>query len=424
MNRIACSLLVAASVLAPAARAWADDAPTKEQIEAAKKAYNEGKQLHDAGKLGEAVEKFKESYRLSKNAVLLYNIAFTLDENKQSDDALFYYRKFLSDAPANASQRSEVEARVKALENAKLATEMATKPDEAGAAKPEPAAAKHSASAFKADDFQHTVVEDAPPGKPLDISATVPEGSDVSVILFYRAAGQPDFTQKPMKWHGKDLVARIPAGAVTGSSIQYYIEVKDLSGAKVTSSGKPTEPNLINLDASAQEHTFADFTDDVPVKEPAKHHDDEDPMHGSSGSVTATSDDNMTATGDGFMDAGSKKFEYTKWSVTAGAIAFIGVGVMFDLMAGKQADALVSDSTRASCTPHCTFDGYDVDLQNAGERDQMMSRVGLGIGIAAAVGAGYLWYRDLTGHHHAESKVVVAPSIGQNFHGAAAAVRF
>lgn len=424
MNRIACSLIVAASVLAPCARAWADDAPTKEQIEAAKKSFGEGKQLHDAGKLGEAIEKFKESYRLSKNPVLLYNIALTLDENKQTDDALFYYRKFLSDAPADAAQRAEVESRVKTLENAKLANEMAAKPDDATAAKPEAAAPKKPATAFKATDFSHNVVEDAPPSKPLDISVTVPEGSDISVILFYRAAGQQEFTQKPMKWHGKELVARIPAAAVTGSSIQYYIDVKDLSGNKITSSGKSTEPNLINLDASAPEHSFGDFTDDVAVKAPSKHHDDEDPMHSS---VSASSDDNTSVTvmGDGFMDAGSKKFEYTKWSVTAGAIAFIGVGVMFDIMAGKQADALVSDSTRASCTPHCTFDGYDVDLQSAGERDQMMSRIGLGIGIAAAVGAGYLWYRDLTGHHHAsEAKVVVAPSVGQNFHGAAAAVRF
>jgi hypothetical protein len=420
VNRIACSLLVAAAAFAPCARAWADDAPTKDQIEAAKKAFGEGKELHDAGKLGEAVDKFKESYKLSKNPVLLYNIALTLDENKQSDDALFYYRKFLSDAPADAPQRKDVEARVKTLENDKLAAEMGKSSDTKPA--PAPAPAK-KATAFNVADFQHTVVEDAPPNKPLDISATVPEGSDVSVVLFYRAAGQPEFTAKPMKWHGKDLVARIPPAAVTGSSIQYYIEVKDLSGNKITSSGKPTEPNLINLDASAQEHSFGDFVDDVPVKEPKS--DTDDPLHRGSSSAAASDDTSVTATGDGFTDAGSKKFEYTKWGVTAGAVAFIGVGVMFDIMASKQADALVSDSTRGSCTPHCTFDAYDVGLQADGERDQMMSRIGLGIGIAGAAVAGYFWYRELTGHHHeTEPKVVVTPSVGQNFHGAAAAVRF
>ncbi len=133
MNRIACSFAIAALTLAPAVRAWADDAPTKEQLEAAKQAFVEGKQLHDAGKVPEAIEKFKESYRLSKNPLLLYNIALTLDENKQTDSALFYYRKFLADAPADAAQRPPAEDRVKVLENQKLADEMASKPDSGAA---------------------------------------------------------------------------------------------------------------------------------------------------------------------------------------------------------------------------------------------------------------------------------------------------
>ena len=77
----------------------------------AKKAFGEGKALFDEGKLPEAVEKFKESYRLSQNPLLLYNIGFTLDQAGQKDKALFYYRKFLADAPqgrdaAQGSRRS------------------------------------------------------------------------------------------------------------------------------------------------------------------------------------------------------------------------------------------------------------------------------------------------------------------------------
>jgi hypothetical protein len=429
VNRIACSFAIVAVALAPAVRAWADDAPTKDQLDAAKQAFVEGKQLHDAGKVPEAIEKFKESYRLSKNPLLLYNIALTLDENKQTDSALFYYRKFLADAPADAAQRPPAEDRVKVLEDQKLADEMASKPDAGAATKGEPAVAKPAkASNFDITTFQHTVVDEAPPNKPLDISATVPENANVSVILYYRIAGSPEFTAKPMKWHGTDLVARIPAAKVTGTAIQYYIEVKDANGAKLTSSGKSTSPNLINLDASAQEKTFSDFVDDVPVKEP-KHHDKEDPLHDdSAGSVDAkTTTEASTPPGDGLFDVGSTKFEYTKWGVTGGAVVLIGVGVLFDVMAGEQASALVSDSMR-QCAPHCTFDGYDQGLQNVGQRDAMLSDIGIGIGIASAAVAGYFWYRELTGHTHAEAKgdagVVVVPSVGQNFHGAAAAVRF
>ena len=53
-------------------------------------------------KFDEAAEKFKESYRLSRNPVLLYNIGFTFDQLGKKDLAVIYYKKFLTDAPADA----------------------------------------------------------------------------------------------------------------------------------------------------------------------------------------------------------------------------------------------------------------------------------------------------------------------------------
>ncbi|HEY1547584.1 MAG TPA: hypothetical protein VGG28_07185 [Kofleriaceae bacterium] len=433
MNRIAFSFVIAAA-LAPTTRVWADDAPTKEQIDAAKKAFGEGKQLHDAGKLPEAIDKFKESYRLSKNPVLLYNIALTLDENKQSDSALFYYRKFLSDAPADAAQRKPAEDRVKVLENDKLNSEMSGKGGEDTTDTKPSAGKKHSSTKYTAADFKHNVVEEAPPNKPLDIAATIPDGADLSVVLYYRAAGQADFVAKPMKWHDTEVVARIPASKVNGSALQYYIEVKDSSGNKLTSSGKPSSPNLINIDPAAAEHSYSDFVDDMPVREPKKGKDEDNPLGGSTGDDTGPKDGGETPagpTGTGMFDPGSHKFEVTKWSVTGGAVLFVGLTVVFDVMASSQANALVQDAQRTSCTPHCTFDSYDAQIQSAGERDETLSRVSLGLGIAGAVVAGYFWYRDLTHHTSsgetaapAEPAVVIVPTLGNDTYGAAAAVRF
>ena len=90
--------------------------PSPAQLEKAKKAFQDGKKLHGEGKLPESIEKFKESYRLSKNPLLLYNIGFTMDEAQMEDLALFYYRKFLADAPQDAAQRESVVERVKVLE--------------------------------------------------------------------------------------------------------------------------------------------------------------------------------------------------------------------------------------------------------------------------------------------------------------------
>lgn len=453
-------LSIALGLAVPAATAFAQEAPTKEQLDQAKKAYGEGKALHDEGKLADAVEKFKESYRLSRNPVLLYNIALTLDENKQTDNALFYYRKFLSDAPADAAQRKPAQDRVKQLEQEKLEQDLSGKPQDTKTdpstntnvpTKPVDTRPKQNikpAGTYQATDFQHTVVEDAPPGKALDVSAFVPEDSGWQVTLYYRAAGDASFVAKPMTWHYKQLIARIPASKITGSSIQYYVEVKDQSGAVVTRSGKSTSPNLVNLDASAQQHFFPDFVDNVEASEnrttteTKRHGDDEDPLnknkHVDEPVEVKPNDQPAGPQGTGIWDAGSPSYEKLKWGTTIGAVAFVGIGVAFYVMAGNQASALEDDTKtiHGSCTAlPCPFDSYDADLQSAGQRDQVISGITLGVGIAGAVAAGYFWYRDSKAGHHSsttsagtsttnEMTWFVAPSVGDHYQGAAAAIRF
>ena len=83
MNRSIISLLVALAavlIVVPNVARADEPAPTPAQIEKAKKAFQEGKKLHEQKKLPEAIEKFKESYNLSKNPLLLYNIGLTMDE--------------------------------------------------------------------------------------------------------------------------------------------------------------------------------------------------------------------------------------------------------------------------------------------------------------------------------------------------------
>jgi len=454
-NLIPTITIAIAALLAPmTAKAWADDAPTKEQLDAAKKSYGEGKQLHDAGKLPEAIEKFKESYRLSRNAVLLYNIGLTLDENKQTDNALFYYRKFLSDAPPDAAQRKAATDRVKQLESEKLEADLNGKPADTAkpadttnvatkAATTKPEIKIKPAGTYQPTEFQHQVVEDAPPGKALDISAFVPEDSGWTVTLYYRAAGDAEFVAKPMQWHYHQLIARVPSSKVTGTSIQYYVEVKDQAGTVVTRSGKSTSPNLINLDATAQQHYFPDFTDTSEGKTAgsteAKHHDEEDPLNKNKHTEEPVeAPQPVGPPGEGFTDVGSNKFEKAKWGTTIGAVALVGIGVAFAVMAGNQASALADDAKtpHGTCTATpCPFDSYDADLQSAGQRDQTLSNVAITFGVIGAVAAGYFWYREMSAKKHGETSAkatsgtpemtwIVAPTIGDHFSGAAAAVRF
>ena len=440
MKRIIVTILAVACAVASAQ-------PTKEQLEQAKAAFTEGKSLHDQGKLVEAVDKFKESYRLSQNPLLLYNIGFTLDEAGQKDNALLYYRKFLSDAPQGAAQRKTVEDRVKQLEKEKLDADLAgpTKPTDT---KPtdthsEPVKVK-PAGTYAEKDFQHQIIDVAPPGKPLDITAFVPEDSGWTVTLYYRGAGDSTFTAKPMKWRYKELVGRIPAAKVGGSSLQYYIDVKDQAGTTVARSGKSTSPNLVDIEAQATPRFYPDWTDEggeKPAGEVAHGDESEDPLH--PGQHTQEQDTELdqkpvtapTTPGTTWKDVGSAKFEKTKWISTATAGALIGGSIVFYILASKQADNIVADST--SCgTPPCRQYDHDFDKawQDAGQRYQTLSNVTMVLGVGAAAVAGYFWYRELSAKKHGELKMtnktsspettwVVVPSIGDGI-GAAAAARF
>jgi hypothetical protein len=475
VNRTLVSIVIAlAAMIAPMHLAFADEPPpTAEQLEAAKKAFAEGKTLHDQGRLPEAIEKFKESYRLSRNPVLLYNIAFTMDEANQKDLALTYYRKFLSDAPPAAPQRPTVSDRVKVLEKEKLEADLngtgpsishppdttkpdTTKPDTTKPDTTKPDTTKPDttkpvkikpAGTYGPTDFQHQIVEEAPPGKPLDISAFVPEDSGFTVTLFYRGKDDAKFTLKPMKWRYKELVGRIPASKVAGSSIQYYLEVKDQAGALVTRSGKSTSPNLVNVEANATPRFYPDITEEGDQHASAsdiKKHDEEDPFAKGQQHTTPEPEEPVvvpagpTVPGNGFADVGSKKYKYVKWGSTATAATMLGLSMTFYVLAMKQASALADDATNCpgGGTPPCRmFDDYDKGLQDSGQRDELISRVSLGLGVVAGAVAGYYWYKEHKAKKRGELKItsktnspettwVMTPTMSDGYTGFAAAARF
>lgn len=449
-------IAVALVAIAPASSAWAEDpAPSKEQLEAAKKAFAEGKALYDEGKYAEAVEKFKESYRLSRNPLLLYNIGFSLDQAGQKDKALFYYRKFLADAPPNAAQRKDVTKRVEEIEKENLEADLmgtstpasSTTPTTAKTEEPKKEVKIKPAGTYSEKDFQHQLVESAPPGKPLDITAFVPEDSGFTVTLYYRGSGDAKFIGKPMKWRYKELVARIPASKVGGTSIQYYIEVKDQAGNAVAKSGKSTSPNLIYVEAGATPRFYPDLTDDgeaaLTATQVKERDDSDDPLGGGRHEQEVDPQEQPqagpaepTTPGNGFKDVGSPKFERAKWISTGAAGVLIGGSIVSYILGKKQANNLETDSTSCGMPPCRVFDkDYDLAVQNAGKRYNTIHQVTTVFGVAAAGVAAYFWYRQLTAKKRGELKVTnknaspetswaITPAISDGFTGAAAAASF
>ena len=101
--------------------------------------------------------------------------------------------------------------------------------------------------------MQHNAVDESRPNTPIPIRAQL--GSDVSatkVFLFFRVAGQGDFISVPMKNSKADeWVSVIPADAVQGKSLQYYLEARDARGRAVANAGSVPEPFVVPLKDNA-----------------------------------------------------------------------------------------------------------------------------------------------------------------------------
>lgn len=101
--------------------------------------------------------------------------------------------------------------------------------------------------------LQHTPVDESRPNAPIPVRAKL--GSDVGatrVFLFFRGSGQEDFLSAPMKnTSGAEWVGVIPPDAVSGKSLQYYLEARDARGRAVANAGAGANPFIVVISDTA-----------------------------------------------------------------------------------------------------------------------------------------------------------------------------
>jgi hypothetical protein len=258
------STVALTALLCAAGSARAQDADDAEVTRMAKEHYKSGLEAYKAGKYEIAIKELKKAYLLKRLPALLLNIGATYRKMGDYDLALHFYQKYLDEAPPDAKDRGEVQGIIAEVQKEKAGggapppadtnTQVAPPPSETEAPPPP----RHVEKAIDMPkEFSHTPVDAAPPDQPIDVRVSMPVMKGVKVYVFYRVAGQADFTQVLMKRRGREKVGRIPGEAVGGKALQYYVEARDPAGSVVKSSGSPSDPNVIMIDANAPSQVLA-----------------------------------------------------------------------------------------------------------------------------------------------------------------------
>ena len=256
------AVFILAGVTSSAA-AWASEGPG----DATRRYQQAGLDALRAGRYDEAVKELRRAFALDHRPGLLLDLARAhdkLNDPRSVADALQRYLELAPEAPDREQVKkllTEAGARVQAASAASLTPVVGTVVPQL------PEAVREVAPADPCTDIRvrraldgsvlpyqlewfHDPIDSAPRNQPVAVSVQAPVSKDIKLYLHYRVAGESDFAAVEMKRHGPDKVARIPADAARGTSLQYFVEARHaVSGGVVFGSGSRVDPNIIYLEA-------------------------------------------------------------------------------------------------------------------------------------------------------------------------------
>ncbi len=435
MKGLLASALAAAflvSVVPSIARAESSD--EAEITAMAKEHYKLGLDAYKNGKYPEAIKELKKAYLLKRLPALLLNIGATYRKMGDIDNSVYYYKKYLAEAP-DAKDRGDVEKVLAELDKEKPGAGA-----NASAAASEPAPPSESPAPPAATEWKHNPVDAAPPDQPLDIRVQMPVTKGVKVYVYYRGAGQADFSQVLARRHGSEKVGRIPSEAMSGKSLQYYVEGKDDKGNVVKTFGSPGDPNIVRIDESAAPQVVASSGGGDSEKSSSAHSDLDDEAAPITGEIAEKPKKHHRSSSRSSEGERTARFGGVFWAgalVTALGVASFAVGSYFLYQAQSYSNVLTADSqyrdpntgqpykfTDPNATPY-----DDQTVQARGIRD---NGIGIGLtvtgGILAVGGVAMMVVDQVVLKHRGEEKpkhtAWLLPSVGPNVAGVAGGITF
>jgi tetratricopeptide (TPR) repeat protein len=157
---------------------------------AAKAHYEAATRLYDIREYTKALEEYKAAYLAKPDAAFLFNIGQCYRKLGKNPEALDFFQQYLRKAPAEDPNRTQVEARIRELENdgvKRPGTNATATPSISPTPPPPPAPSVQVAPPTPVQPTSSPA--SMPTGKPagVDVTATAPAGNEGTSRPFYRA---------------------------------------------------------------------------------------------------------------------------------------------------------------------------------------------------------------------------------------------
>ena len=157
-----------------------------------------------------------------------------------------------------------------------------------GGSEPSLGGGESNADCASVKGLEHAIIDTSKAGAPQPIEAML--GADVKaakVSVMYRSEGATDFTEvKLTKQGGCKYVGAIPASAMKGSLVHYYVAAFNDAAKPIASKGSSGSPNIIEISGVAAKHSGDDEDPIGGAKRPA----------GGGGNSSADISQNVTVT--------------------------------------------------------------------------------------------------------------------------------
>lgn len=210
--------LLVVALLAPSAHA-------QQRSERARTAFYEGRKAYEANDYAKAYDLFKQSYILSQEPALLYNIAAVLQAMERPGDAAKALRDYLVQAP-NDPEKPQLERRIASLEHAQILMDRDKAVAKAETIKPQQATPPSDAQRFAAEQ----AAREAETRRQLDLLRTelVSQRSrDTELIGRLNTQLEVDRKKRRNLAIGLSIGGVLVVGAAVGLAIFFTREPKD-----------------------------------------------------------------------------------------------------------------------------------------------------------------------------------------------------